>query len=118
MARYYFDVRDNDTFIEDDVGVELPSLEIVKRDAAKALAEIARDVLPGSVVRTLTVEVRDDTGPILKAILRFEVEHVRERAQGETSQPTDSAPVHASGSSTTLVCAMGCRDRSKKASYK
>jgi hypothetical protein len=80
MVRYYFDVRDNDTFIEDDLGVELPSLEIVKRDAARALAEIARDVLPGAVVRSLIVEVRDDAGPILKAMLRFEVVHAREGA--------------------------------------
>lgn len=56
MARYYFDTRDDETLIEDDVGLDLASFEDVKREAAKALAEIARDVLPGAVVRTLAVE--------------------------------------------------------------
>ena len=76
MTRYYFDVRD--TFIEDDVGHELPSTESVEEEAAVTLAEIARDALPGAVIRTLTVDVRDPTGPVLKAVLRFEIEHVAE----------------------------------------
>lgn len=47
--RYFFDTRDNGTFIEDDVGVELADLEAVKTQAALSLAELARDVLPGSI---------------------------------------------------------------------
>ena len=63
---YFFDTRDNETFIEDDVGVDCASL-----DAVKALA--ARDVLPGSIKRVLSVEVRDTIRPILKDVLTFEV---------------------------------------------
>jgi hypothetical protein len=44
---YFFDTRDNDTFIEDDVGVEYPHIEAVKAEAARSLAELARDVIPG-----------------------------------------------------------------------
>lgn len=40
------------------------------------MADFAKDVLPGCVVRTLTIEVRDDLGPVLRVKLRFEVEHV------------------------------------------
>jgi hypothetical protein len=33
-------------------------------------------VLPGSVVRTLAIEVRDDFGPVLRVVLIFEIEQV------------------------------------------
>ena len=38
---YFFDTRDNGTFIEDDVGVDLPNLGAVKTQAALSLAELA-----------------------------------------------------------------------------
>ena len=72
MPLYFFDTRDDDKFIEDDVGVELPDLAAVKIEAAKFLAELARDVIPGSLKRTLTVEARDGQGPVLKAVMAFE----------------------------------------------
>jgi hypothetical protein len=72
MALYFFDTRDNDAFIEDDVGVELHDLEAVKVQAALSLAELARDVLPGNLKRTLTVEVRDERQPVMLAKLHFE----------------------------------------------
>ena len=72
MPLYFFDTRDNDSFIEDEVGLELPDLQAVKDQAALSLAELARDVLPGSIKRTLTVEVRDERQPVLRANLIFE----------------------------------------------
>ncbi|MDQ3479673.1 MAG: hypothetical protein M3438_11070 [Pseudomonadota bacterium] len=72
MARYFFDTRDNDDFIEDDFGVELDGLEAVKVQAALSLAELARDVLPGSTKRMLAVEVRDERQPVLRALMTFE----------------------------------------------
>lgn len=72
MPRYFFDTRDNETLVEDDVGLELPDLEAVKAQAAVSLTELARDVLPGSIRRTLTVEVRDERQPVLRATLIFE----------------------------------------------
>jgi len=78
MRRYYFDLRDNDTFLPDEDGIELLSMEVVKNQAARVLFEIARGVIPGAEARTLTVEVRDDDGLVLKSTLRFEVEQVRQ----------------------------------------
>ncbi len=72
MPLYFFDTRDNDEFITDDVGLELPDLERVKVEAARALADLARDVIPGSVRRHLSVEVRDDQGPVMIAMMMFE----------------------------------------------
>jgi hypothetical protein len=70
--RYFFDTRDNGTFIEDDIGIEFADLDAVKTQAAVSLAELARDVLPGSITRELSVEVRDPFQPILRDVLTFE----------------------------------------------
>ena len=70
--RYFFDTRDNGTFIQDDVGVECADIDAVKTEAALSLAELARDVLPGSIERILAVEVRNGTRAILKDVLTFE----------------------------------------------
>lgn len=72
MPLYFFDTRDEDVFIEDDVGLELPNLDSAKKQASLSLAELARDVLPGSEKRTLVVEVRDEHQPVLKATMIFE----------------------------------------------
>jgi hypothetical protein len=72
--RYFFDSRDNDTFLRDAEGLVFPNLDTVKLEAARALAEIAKDILPGSVRRVLAIEVRDEHGrPILITSLVFEV---------------------------------------------
>lgn len=72
MPLYFFDTRDNENFLEDDIGVELPDLEGVKAQAALSLTELARDVLPGSMRRALAVEVRDERQRVLEAKLLFE----------------------------------------------
>jgi hypothetical protein len=69
---YFFDTRDNGSFIEDDVGIDCHDLAAVKKLAALSLAELARDVLPGSIKRELSVEVRDAFQPILKDVMTFE----------------------------------------------
>jgi hypothetical protein len=70
--RYFFDTRDNGTFIEDEIGIEFADLDAVKTQAALSLAELAHEVLPGSVKRVLAVEVRDAIHPILRDVLTFE----------------------------------------------
>jgi uncharacterized protein DUF6894 len=70
--RYFFDTRDNGTLIEDDIGIDFHDLDEVKTQAAVSLAELARDVLPGSIKRVLSVEVRDRFQPILRDVLTFE----------------------------------------------
>jgi hypothetical protein len=70
--RYFFDTRDNGTFIEDDVGTECIDLDAVKALAALSLAELAKEVLPDSIKRVLSVEVRDAIQPILRDVMTFE----------------------------------------------
>lgn len=73
MPRYFFDTRDGDAFIENEIGLELPDVEAAKAVAAQSLAELARDVIPRSERRVLIVEVRDEERPVLEARLTFEV---------------------------------------------
>jgi hypothetical protein len=59
MPIFFFDTRDDGKLIHDDEGLEFPDLEAVRVQAAKSLAELAADVLPGSTQRCLGVDVRD-----------------------------------------------------------
>jgi hypothetical protein len=73
MTRYFFDTRDDDEVILDDVGLECQDLEVVRTEATASLAELARDILPGSTKRRLRVDVRsDDHRPVLTVALTFE----------------------------------------------
>lgn len=72
MPWYFFDTRDDDDIIIDEVGVEVADLEAVKKMAARGLAELALDVLPGSTERVLGIDVRDEqSAPVLSAELIF-----------------------------------------------
>jgi hypothetical protein len=72
MPVYFFDTRDDDKFVSDDVGVELVDVRAASEVAARSLAELALDVLPRSTERRLAVDVRDeDDHPVLTTELTF-----------------------------------------------
>jgi hypothetical protein len=78
MPRFYFDVRDGVTVMLDDTGLDLDSIDEATEEAARTLGEIAREVLPRSVMCELAIEVRDaDQQPLLSTTLRFEVQRMR-----------------------------------------
>jgi hypothetical protein len=73
MSLYLFDTQDNGAVIIDDEGLYLPDFNAVKIQATRSLVELALDVLPGSIRRTLRVDVRDETcQPVLVTELVFE----------------------------------------------
>ncbi len=76
MPRYFFDTNDGKTLIEDDEGHELDGVDVARFQAQSALADMARDVVPGDgPERTITVRVRDETGKIVvRAALSLIVE--------------------------------------------
>jgi hypothetical protein len=78
VPHYYFDSRDGDRFVQDDVGLEFPDIEMARDQATAALADMARDVLPGSLRRELAIEVRDEGWePLLRTMLVFEAVRLR-----------------------------------------
>jgi hypothetical protein len=78
--RYYFDLRDGDEVTPDEEGLEFASIERVQEEAARSLTDMARDSMrrraAGSAHR-MAIEVRDHQGPVLQALLTFEVKHGR-----------------------------------------
>ena len=78
MPRYYFDLREGDKIAPDDEGTELDSVSQVQVEAARALAEMARDAInrsPDLIDYQKSVQVRDDNGrPVLEAKFTYHVE--------------------------------------------
>jgi hypothetical protein len=58
MALYYFDTWDGDKVVSDNEGVECADNQAACGAAAKALLELARDVVNGTTSCELSVEVK------------------------------------------------------------
>jgi hypothetical protein len=77
MPRYYFDLCDDSGHYPDDEGLELPSIDAARQEAAHSLADMLRDAVregTGRAVRQMSVEVRNDVGPIIRVKSGFEIE--------------------------------------------
>ena len=78
VPRFFFDIRDGSKFVADEEGMELPDLDAAEREAAEAAAEMGRDKLPGSKLRRIIVEVRDEEGQrLLTATVSLDVVRVK-----------------------------------------
>jgi hypothetical protein len=75
MTRYFFDTRDDALASSDEFGIAMQSLTEAQLEAARCIAEMAKDVVPSSVARDLEVTVRDETGKqLMRATLNFKIE--------------------------------------------
>jgi hypothetical protein len=81
MPRYYFDMRDGDELAVDEEGLVLSDMRAVQIEAAKSLADMARDAVhshstaPG--MHRMAIEVRDGFGPVMQVKFTFEVEKLK-----------------------------------------
>lgn len=81
MTRYYFDLRDDDGITVDEEGMELSNTARVQEEAARSVADMARDLIMtdnGTVPREMAIGVRDDAGPLLDVRLSFKVTRLRD----------------------------------------
>ena len=80
MPRYHFDLHDGQCHTADDEGLELPTVQAAHEEAARTLAELARDTMRRATTRLLpyrmVLEVRDTNGPVLRATCTIEVETI------------------------------------------
>ena len=60
MGKYFFDTRNDGTFLRDDEGLDCADVDVVRAQAAKSLAELALDVLPRTTDCLLAVDVRNE----------------------------------------------------------
>ena len=78
MKRYFFDLRDGDVISPDEEGMELPDIEAVQEEAARSLADVAKDAVRSRGRHVfghwMAIEVRDEAGPVLQAKFTFEVD--------------------------------------------
>ncbi|MCJ2021759.1 hypothetical protein MKK84_30845 [Methylobacterium sp. E-065] len=65
MPRYFIDTNDDDTFVEDEEGQDLPDAEAARDVAQAALPDMARDKMPDGDGRTFCASVRDEAGTVL-----------------------------------------------------
>ena len=74
MRRYYFDLRDGDRLHSDDEGRDLASFDAAREEATMSLAEMALDAMgKRGADHRMSIEVRDDRGPVLKVNCIFEI---------------------------------------------
>ena len=77
MALYYFDLRDGDVLAVDEEGMELRDMQAVQEEAARSMADAARDAVPSQsagLLAHMSVEVRDEDGPVMRVRFSFEID--------------------------------------------
>ena len=78
MPRYYFDIRDEDGLTIDEEGLELRDTQAVQEEAARSLADMARDEVRSGTAPSqnchMAIEVRDDDGLLFAVKFTFEIE--------------------------------------------
>ncbi|WP_448030675.1 DUF6894 family protein [Bradyrhizobium liaoningense] len=85
MARYYFDLRDDTGIALDEEGLELSGPRAVQAEAAKSLADMARDAVLAAPLtggrQEMAIDVRDAGGPVMQVTFCFEIENFTLRSQ-------------------------------------
>jgi len=84
MPRYYFDLRDHKGIAVDEEGLELANPRAVRAEAAKSLADMARDAVlsasPTGGRQTMAIDVRDASGPVMQVTFWFEIDTLGSRS--------------------------------------
>ena len=68
MPRFYFDLRENGNFIEDEAGTVLPDIDAAQQEAERGITEMALHKLSDSGLRHMTIDVRRDNGDAVLSV--------------------------------------------------
>jgi hypothetical protein len=75
VPRFYFDVRDGESFTPDNEGIEFAGIHEARVEASRALAHMIKDAMPDGSHTAMAIEVRgENRKPLLKVRITFEVE--------------------------------------------
>lgn len=80
MPRYYFDVWEGDKVNVDADGMQFGSVTAAWTEAARSVAEMARDAFPNQedgAIHSLAIDVRDEHGLAFSVKAAFETERKR-----------------------------------------
>ncbi len=87
MPRYFIDTNDDDVFVEDDEGQDLPDAQAAREAAQAALPDMARDKMPDGEGRTYFACVRDEAGAVIyKATLTLVGEWMKNPAASQETR--------------------------------
>jgi hypothetical protein len=87
MPVYYFDAWNGDRIASDNTGVECADDQAACRAAAKALLDLAREVVDGTRRWELALDVSDEEKkPVCRVSLQFEIEQ-----KGQASSPSSAS---------------------------
>lgn len=69
MSKYYFHIRNGDTFEVDDVGLDFSNLELAVADAKMAAKEMISDLLTADeIVDQQQFEITDNRGKVVATV--------------------------------------------------
>jgi len=74
MPVYHFDLRDGETFVADDEGMELLDIESAQVEAVESMSEMVKELTLRSSKPSghpLSVEVRDPDGSVFQLSFMF-----------------------------------------------
>jgi hypothetical protein len=77
MQRYYFDVIDEHGVAIDDEGLVLRDMQAAEQEAARSMADAARDEVlrqSAGAPTQMSIQVRDDDGPVMLVKFSFEID--------------------------------------------
>jgi hypothetical protein len=60
MPRFYFDIRDGESFVPDEDGLEFPTINEARDDASRTLGQMMKEAMPDGQHHDMAVEVRGD----------------------------------------------------------
>ncbi|TPJ71847.1 hypothetical protein [Mesorhizobium sp. B2-7-1] len=82
--RFYFDTYEGGTLVRDEEGLDVVDLAAAKLQAAKAVVDVAKDLVPKVQIGTVAIHVRDTEGRVVcTAEVNFEARSLLELAPGE-----------------------------------
>ena len=78
MPRYYFDLKfDGESPSHDEEGTILADIPAAEIEAVRALCDFTKEIVRSDQDLTfLAIIIRDDTGPVLEAVLNFEMKRL------------------------------------------
>ncbi len=95
MARFYFNVRDANSFHQDTVGVDLPDVASAHREASQAARELMiEEITLGKPVTQPVFEVCDIGGVLLFTLDFKDLLHGRRGGRADDDEPRKFFTAH------------------------
>lgn len=73
IPRYYFDIHNSSNIILDDQGIDLANGADARRLALELLGQTIMEGSAGATLDQVAIEVRDETGPLLRASAAIQI---------------------------------------------